>query len=173
VQALELWKVVTTDRSSLLHRVLLLLDENRIRYCVIGGHAANAYADPLFSRDLSIAIAPSDHERLGRLLERDFGVRRLPQSLSIRAPESDLRVQLELDLRYATFVERSTRRPVLGLDLQVASLEDVLQGKIWAVQDAERRPSKRQKDLADIARLIETHPQLRERIPASILARLE
>jgi hypothetical protein len=55
----------------------------------------------------------------------------------------------------------------------VASLDDVLRGKVWAAQDPTRRPSKRQKDLADIARLIETHPALRERVPRAILDRLE
>src|SRR5918994_4440590 len=53
-----------------------------------------------------------------------------------------------------------TLRDVLGVQLPVASVEDVLQGKIWAVLDPGRRPSKRQKDLADIARLLEAYPQL-------------
>jgi hypothetical protein len=56
--------------------------------------------------------------------------------------------------------------------LPVASLEDVLQGKVWAVLDPTRRASKRQKDLADIARLLETYPHLRQEIPAEVLARL-
>ncbi len=56
--------------------------------------------------------------------------------------------------------------------LPVASLEDTLQGKIWAVQDVSRRPSKRQKDLADIARLLEAYPELRERVPEDILKQL-
>lgn len=54
----------------------------------------------------------------------------------------------------------------------MAGLEDVLQGKVWAAGDPTRRPSKRQKDLADIARLLEAYPHLRERVPADLLARL-
>ncbi len=54
----------------------------------------------------------------------------------------------------------------------VASLEDVLHSKIWAVQDPARRVSKRQKDLADIARLLEAYPALHPQVPADILARL-
>lgn len=50
----------------------------------------------------------------------------------------------------------------------VASLEDVLNGKIWAYMDEERRKSKRQKDLADIMRLIETHPHLYDSLPDNI-----
>jgi hypothetical protein len=61
---------------------------------------------------------------------------------------------------------------VLGLELPVASVEDVLQGKIWAAQDAGRRGSKRQKDLADIARLLEKYPELRRQVPQEIRAHL-
>ena len=49
---------------------------------------------------------------------------------------------------------------VHGILLRVASLEDTLRGKMKAYGTPERRQSKRIKDLADIARLIETHPQL-------------
>ncbi len=75
-------------------------------------------------------------------------------------------------MRYADFPERAQTQEVLGLALPVASLEDTLQGKVWAASDPERRASKRQKDLADIARLIETYPALRARVPAELLARL-
>jgi hypothetical protein len=39
-------------------------------------------------------------------------------------------------------------------------LEDTLRGKIKSWGDPERRQSKRIKDLADIARLVEAHPRL-------------
>jgi hypothetical protein len=54
----------------------------------------------------------------------------------------------------------------------VADVKDLLQGKIWAVQDPTRRASKRQKDLADVARLIEAFPELRASVPHGILDRL-
>jgi len=77
-----------------------------------------------------------------------------------------------IDARYAPFVDRASRRLVLGMDLPVASVEDLLDGKVWAAMDPSRRPSKRQKDLADIARLIEAYPALRAALPPEILARL-
>jgi len=61
---------------------------------------------------------------------------------------------------------------VLGLQLPVASIPDVLAGKVWAAQDLTHRPSKRQMDLADIARLLEAFPELRGVAPEGILARL-
>jgi hypothetical protein len=81
-------------------------------------------------------------------------------------------VQIQLDPRYEPFVSRASERDVLGRRLPVASLEDVLQGKVWAFSDSSRRASKRQKDLADIARLLEAYPHLRRLVPADILGRL-
>jgi hypothetical protein len=40
------------------------------------------------------------------------------------------------------------------------------------VTDDTRRPSKRQKDLADIARLLEAYPGLRGHVPPEVLAKL-
>ena len=52
--------------------------------------------------------------------------------------------------------------------MKVASLEDLLRGKVWAYSDEERRKSKRQKDLADIMRLVETHANLYVLLPGDI-----
>ena len=51
--------------------------------------------------------------------------------------------------------------------MPVARLEDVLRGKIWAATDPSGG-SKRQKDLADIARILEAYPELRSEVPESI-----
>jgi hypothetical protein len=87
-------------------------------------------------------------------------------------PGSDLRVQIQTDPRYFDFPARAQQQVVLGIELPVASLPDTLQGKVWAVLDPQRRASKRQKDLADIARLLEAHPPLRPLVPPSVLDRL-
>ena len=91
---------------------------------------------------------------------------------AVSAAGSDLRIQIQLDQRYGQFPDRARDGRVLGVDLPVAAVEDVLQGKVWAAQDPARRGSKRQKDLADIARLIEAQPQLRPLVPSDVLARL-
>ena len=82
---------------------------------------------------------------------------------------SQLRVQIQTDPRYPDFPDRAERRAVLGVELPVASLDDLLQGKIWAASHHEHRPTTRQKDILDIARLIEKYPRLRERVPADLL----
>ena len=61
---------------------------------------------------------------------------------------------------------------MLGLTLRVASLPDVLQGKVWAAWIPIGAASKRQKDLADIARIVEARPEMRGAVPAELLDRL-
>lgn len=172
MQALTFWKTVTMDQANLLERLFALLDQHGIRYCVIGGQAVNAYVEPLVSLDLDLVVSVEQVEAAEGLLARDFTVKSFPHSLNLSLPGSDLRVQIQIDPRYADFVDRATLRPVLGLTLPVASVEDVLRGKVWAALDPARRASKRQKDLADIARLIEAYPQLRSLVPDTLLARL-
>jgi hypothetical protein len=48
-----------------------------------------------------------------------------------------------------------------------------LQGKIWAALHPDRRPTKRKKDLLDIARLLESYPGLKSRVPTGIVAELD
>ena len=172
MQALTFWKWVAVDRSDLLERLIAVLSEHAIRYCVIGGQAVNAYVEPLVSLDLDLVIAVDQLAEAESLLADSSKVERFPHSLNVSLPGSDLRVQIQTDPRYARFLDRAAQREVLGLVLPVASVDDLLQGKIWAAQDSTRRASKRQKDLADIARLIEAYPALRERVPADLLARL-
>ncbi len=172
MEARAFYAAVTQDETDLAGRIVDLLRSNGIRFCVIGGQGVNAYAEPLVSLDLDIAVAGADVERLGRVVGGEFRIERFEHSLNVSAPGSALRVQFQTDPRYFDFVERASPRSVLGSVLPVAALEDVLQGKVWAAMDSSRRASKRQKDLADIARLIEAHPELRRRVPPEILSRL-
>lgn len=160
------------DRSDLLDQVLALLADGGVQFCVIGGQAVNAYVDPVVSLDLDLVVAVEQLESVTAELARRFEVKQFPHSLNVYLPGSDLRVQIQTDPRYADFPLRAQRQVVLGLELPVASLEDTLRGKVWAALDPERRASKRQKDLADIARLLESFPYLRPQVPAAILDRL-
>lgn len=172
MRASAFWKTVTIDRTDFLERLIGLLSEHDIRYCVVGGQAVNAYAEPLVSLDLDLVIAMDQLPLIEALLCQECRVEHFPHSLHVSDPGSDLRVQIQTDARYAAFVDRTTIREVLGQRLPVACVEDVLRGKVWAVMDAARRPSKRQKDLADIARLLETYPSLRDQVPSEVLSKL-
>ena len=159
------------DESDFLGRLLGLFERLGIRYCVIGGQAVNAYVEPVVSLDLDVVVAADQLEILETSLG-EYRVRKFPHSLKVALDGSDLRVRIQTDLRYAAFLKRAAAREVLGHTLPVASLEDLLQGKVWAASDRSRRASKRQKDLADISRLLEAHPRLRELVPADLLKML-
>jgi hypothetical protein len=173
MKALSFWKAVTLDKSNLLDEVFSLLQDHGVRFCVIGGQAVNAYVEPLVSLDLDLAIAVDQIEEVCHLMESHFRTEMFPHSIHVSAPDSNLRVQFQTDSRYGDFVGRSSIRDVLGLQLPVASVEDVLQGKIWATMNPERRATKRRQDLLDIERLLESYPELRATLPGEILSQLE
>ncbi len=173
MKALEFYKTIVKDSSNFLDRLIGLLEAHGIRYCVIGGQAVNAYVEPLVTLDLDIVIAVDQLACARSLFEREFHVREFPHSLNLSLIGSDLRVQIQTDPAVFDYVERATRRHVLGLEMPVAALEDLLAAKIGAALEPARRPSKRRKDVLDIERLIEAYPDLRSRVPARILAQLD
>jgi len=172
MKALSFWKAITMDKADLLSDLLARLRENGIRFCVIGGQAVNAYVEPLVSLDLDIVVAVDQIDQVRKLVERRFNVEEFPNSLNISTADSDLRIQIQIDPRYADFVERASVRQVLGLELPVAAIEDVLQGKTWAAISPGERATKRRKDLLDIERILAAHPKLRSRVPDEILLQL-
>ncbi len=121
--ATAFWKAVTMDRSDFLDRLIALLAAEGIRYCVVGGQAVNAYAEPVVSLDLDLVVTVNDLARAEVRLAAAFTVTRHPHSLNVSEAGSDLRVQIQTDLRYAPFVDRATPRTVLGIALPVAANE--------------------------------------------------
>ena len=172
MRARDYWKAVTVDRSGFLDSFLARLHKSGAKYCVVGGQAVNAYVDPVVSLDLDIVVTVGDRERLITALTPHYQIEEFPHSVNLSDPGSDLRVQIQTDPRYLAFIDHALTRDVLGIPLRVARPEDVLQGKIWAASDETRRGSKRQKDLADIARLLETYPEFRPLVPESLQRRL-
>lgn len=160
------------DTTDLLGDVLAFLRARDVRFCAIGGVAVNAYVEPVVTLDLDLVLAAPDLVRIEPLLASEFSVERFALSLNLAKPGSGLRVQLQTDIRNAPFVDHAQEARVLGIELPVARIEDVLQGKVWAATDLGRRGSKRQKDLADIARILESRPDLRAMVPAEVLGRL-
>jgi hypothetical protein len=172
MRAAAFWKAVTADRANLLERFFETLRRHHVPFCLIGGQALNAYVEPVVSLDLDVVVATDRIAEVETLLAGLFTLERFPHSLNVSDDDSNLRIQIRLDPRYASFVDRAVTHSVLGIDLPVAAVDDILCGKIWAAQDDTRRGSKRQKDLADIARVLERYPELRSSVPADVLSRL-
>src|SRR6266849_6746321 len=103
MQALAYWKAVAQDHANFLEDFLSILVENGIRYCVIGGQGVNAYAEPLVSLDLDVAVVTEDVDRVETLLSGRFRIEQFPHSVNVSAAGSQLRVQIQTDPRYAAF----------------------------------------------------------------------
>jgi hypothetical protein len=165
---------VANGKLDIIQMILDILAETGSRYCLIGGLAVNAYVEPVVSLDLDIVVAVEDVEAISKAArERDFGVEHFEHSVNLTSKASDLRIQLQIDPRYQEFITDAETQDVLGYKMKVAKLGDVLQGKIWAYMDKERRKSKRQKDLADILRIIEAYPELEEALPQALRDELD
>jgi hypothetical protein len=168
----EFLNAISNGKVDIVQAFLDILSTSDVDYCVIGGLAVNAYAEPVVSLDLDIVVAAENIETVVRAVKSQFKVQRFTHSLNLSTDKSDLRIQLQTDSRYQDFISRAASQIVLGYKMKVASAEDVLQGKIWAYLDDQRRKSKRQKDLADIVRLIEIYPALEKQLPAAIKERI-
>jgi hypothetical protein len=160
---------VANEKSDIIQLILDILSKTGSRYCLIGGLAVNAYVEPVVSLDLDIVAAVEDVGTICKTAkERGLKVEKFQHSVNITSKSSDLRIQLQEDPRYQSFISNADDRNVLGYKMKVARLEDVLAGKVWAYMDKTRRKSKRQKDLADILRIIEKFPKLEATLPQSI-----
>jgi len=167
--ALEAYDLVTSGGGSDFARVIGLC-ESTGEYCLIGGLAVNCYVEPVYTIDADLVVVPSQMTRLADLLDDSgFEIRRFEHSLNAQSQGSDLRIQFTTDIRYQDFPSRAAIRTVLGVEVKVASLEDVTRGKLWAFSDPSRRRGKRKKDELDLLRLAEAWPELKGIYPRELL----
>jgi hypothetical protein len=155
-------------------RLVAALEEREISWCMIGGLAVNHWAaEPMATADVDLVIASEKIEEAADALKGlGFSENRFDWSVNFKG-ESKVSIQISTEAMYLEFPSRSVPTEVHGILMRVASLEDTLKGKIAAYSDKERRGSKKLKDLTDISRLLETHPELSGKIPAEILGKLE
>ena len=151
-------------------RMVDALERAELHWCAIGGIAVNHWAaEPMVTRDVDFVVAGDEIDRAVAALEAvGFKAERHEWSVNFRG-RSQVSLQLSTEDFYRDFTARSAPADVHGILLRVASLEDTLAGKIKAWRTPERRPSKAIKDLGDIARLIEAHPELQASLPADVI----
>ena len=155
-------------------RLVDCLERADIAWCAIGGVAVNHWArEPMVTQDVDFVVATDAIEQTVTLLEgAGFRSERFEWSVNFQG-RSKVSLQLSTEDFYREFPSRAVPADVHGILLRVASLEDTLRGKIKAWADPQRRQSKRIKDLADIARLVEAHPELWDLLTADLKRQLE
>ncbi len=155
-------------------RFVNALEAADILWCAIGGIAVNHWAsEQMVTLDVDFVVATDSVERAEKvLIEAGFTSEHFEWSINFKG-KSKVAIQLTTEEGYRGFAERGVAADVHGILMRVASVEDTLQGKIRAWSDPKRRQSKRLKDLADIARLIESHPHLWERLTTELQAEID
>lgn len=150
-------------------RLVDCLERADVSWCAIGGVAVNHWADePMVTQDVDFVVAADDVDRTTSLLEQaGFQLERFEWSVNFKG-RSKVSLQLSTEAFYREFPARAVPADVHGMLMRVASLPDTLAGKIKAWSEPGRRPSKRLKDLADIVRLVETHPKLASGLPREL-----
>jgi len=159
---------ISNGKKDVIQEIIDLMSKKDIEYCVIGGLAVNAYVEPVVSLDLDIVVVADGIDSLIESAKNSFKIEKFPHSINLGSMDSDIRIQIQTDERYQDFIKRASLMNIMGYQMKVASLEDILIGKIWAYSDQQRRGSKRQKDLADMMRIIETFPELKAKLPEDI-----
>ena len=168
----EIYESVTNGGATDFAQVAAILDRHG-PWSLIGGLAVNCYVEPVYTVDADIVVAAENLARVREsLAEAGFRLEEFAHSLNASKPGSKLQIQFTQDARYQDFIGRAERREVLGNFIPVARLEDIMQGKIWAWTDPERRPTKRKKDELDLMRIAEAFPKLRPKIPREIVEQL-
>lgn len=165
----EFYNRVNNCREDIIAKFLNILKEQDIPYAVIGGVAVNAYCKPVLTEDFDCVVALEKLQNLRQMVkEAGFKVKKHPYTLEIKSALSDIRIQIQLDNFYQSFIKYAKLRNVLGYKMKVATKEDVLMSKIRAYKEPTRKISKRIKDLADIRRLIEKYPNLEKLVPEDV-----
>ena len=155
-------------------RLVDILERADVSWCAIGGVAVNHWAEqPMVTQDVDLVVASDAVDRTVELLEQaGFSSERFAWSINFKG-HSAVSIQLSTEEFYRDYPSRAVPADVHGILLRVACLHDTLMGKIKAWLEPERRQSKRIKDLADIARLVETHPDLWDVLPEDLKAQVQ
>ena len=169
----EVYEAVTNGGASDFSAAVEVFDRFG-PWCLIGGLAVNCYVEPVYTVDADFVVVASQMKKAeAALTAAGFSLSKFPHSVNARRAESKLNVQISTDPRYQDFLGRAQPREVLGVTVPVAALDDLVQGKIWAWQDKERRLTKRKKDELDLIRIAEAYPHLAATMPAEIVRQLE
>jgi len=81
---------IANGKSDIVQLLLDQLEKLKIDYCIIGGLAVNAYADPVASLDLDLVLTVRDTEKILEHVKNIFSINRFPHSINLQHADSDL-----------------------------------------------------------------------------------
>lgn len=140
--------------------LLEVLETNRIYYCLLGGFAVNSYVEPQKNPDMELVVERDQLGPLVLVLKKRFKVERFFRYIKVHEKHHAAQARILTGDRYQLFVGRTQLQNILGGEIPVASLKNVLKAKEWSALDKNTRPEERRRDLADIARILAVKPSL-------------
>ena len=171
--ATEIFESVTNGGASDFATVVKILNKH-CPWCLVGGLAVNCYVEPVYTVDADmVVVSASLPEIQNELSNAGFDVTEHEHSVNAQMKGSELRIQFTTDARYQDFLQQTETKAVLGQHVPVATLANVVRGKVWACSDPKRRLSKRKKDELDLIRIAERYPELRTLMPGEIVRELK
>jgi hypothetical protein len=171
--ATEVFESVTKGGGRDFSLVVNILSRHG-QWCLVGGLAVNCYVEPVFTMDADMVVTLADLPAIrAELITSGFLVEAYEHSVNAQMKGSELRIQFTVDQRYQEFLANTEMMEVLGEQVPIASIENVVRGKVWAWSDPKRRLSKRKKDELDLIRIAEKYPELRQLMPPEITSQLE
>jgi len=167
--AKEFFRRISNSKGDVIQELQDMLEAGKIPYCVIGGLGVNAYAEPVLTLDCDIVIA-SDRikEILPEFEKKGYRMAESEHSINLYPKDSDLRIRFQTDEDLQSVIPGAQVKDVIGYKLPAADIRDLFAAKLKAAQAPDRRPSKREKDYADLLRLIEVKDELKELLPDEI-----
>ena len=120
--AKEFINAIANGETDIIQALLDLLKQTNSPYCVVGGLAVNAYVEPVVSLDLDVVVTRNLESICDKALARGFKVEQFPHSINLCSAQSDLRIQLQTEDRYQEFINRATKKNILGYDMHITRL---------------------------------------------------
>lgn len=165
-------EMIVSEEKTFYSDFLDILEDCRIYYCLLGGIAVNCYTDPLENQDLELVVKSDQLDALILTLKKQFIVERTADYFKVYEKPQTTQVRILLGDRYQPFVGRAQLHNILDFEYPVASLKDVLKAKEWSAMGKNTRPTERQKDLADIARILAVKPSMDKSLPMKLRKQL-
>lgn len=169
----EVFESVTKGGASDFAAVVQILSKHGL-WCLVGGLAVNCYVEPVYTVDADMVVVSTSLPKIqNELSAAGFQVTEHEHSVNAQMKGSELRIQFTIDPRYQDFLAETESKTVLGCEVPIASLANVVRGKVWAWSDPKRRLSKRKKDELDLIRIAESYPDVRNLMPQAITNQLD
>jgi hypothetical protein len=97
----EFINAIANGKTDIIELLLKLLDETGAAYCVVGGLAVNAYAEPVVRLDLDLVVVSYKVDAFcDAARSKGLNIQRFEHSINLSILGSDLRIQIQTDPRY-------------------------------------------------------------------------